>query len=1290
MGLIGREIVLARTYDEELVPPPNLNYRYKFPVTVLEAVKENMDDADKEDTKNLKDIIENIYYELASRQPIIPGHDPNNIVTFAGTRGAVGSIPISREIPWEPTKQSHNRIPTEKAVGELLYKIGLLDEDGNPIDPERDKIRWSDIIGRPFIYEGLGNNDNGFITQKGITLAFNSLKTELLDTSDELIDKVNSGLANISKHLTDKNNPHFVTYQQIGAASNELFKQHCEERNPHNTEPEHIGLGNVDNTSDEDKPLSKIQREVLERLENTLNELIESTNALDYLERGEYDQQSGWLTLYLRHGDTIKIYIPIDDLVDEIDYDKETKELVVTELNGEINRVDVSDLFIRYIGSVTDTITVEIKGTNETGEQIIEARLNNKGIISDALADGCVITRILADKAVTGEKIADNTILSINYKDESIITEKIAKFAITSSRLADRAVTGRILFSSQNDERILGVHVAGEDPSWTKITSGMIGDKVILTEHYSDESITEEKLSTNSVTTFKISNNAVTTEKIINRAVTHDKLENDSVDWNNIVSNIKLRGIPTLFKHPELEVNGLEIVDADWVLRRLNVNVNENHNYADRSVDGRVLFTSAKRHTVLAVLRANTDPIWSLIDNDMMDNNSVSTRNIQDKAITTEKILEQAIIRDHLSQYIISENYIDESAVTPEKIFKSHTPNMVLGVLNDINSHPQYVKIQQAMMDINSVGKDQVIDRSLPPSKMEPSETSYRVLITKLKGSAPVWDQITTNMIADRNVNGKNLFSSSTKDMILAVTTQDGDPTWMKIYSELLNTDIIKSEHIVEKSILEKHLSDGIIGSQHIHDYAINTSHIAEEAITASKLFRSELNYRVLATVDGPYSPPRWSELSGKMLEDQSILKEKLFRSDHPYRVLATTQAGTPPEYIRITDDFIVDDSIHPQKLVRDFALFGTPSLTVQPKDTADNLQLANTSWVRKTVANMINEFYPDLLYDTIYTEMLSDQCVTGEKLFRSKYEGPRVIGVTKKGEVPEYLLVENAMIADGAVTEEKLERSIHLLGSPTVDVRPSPIASVSNGDGNQIPDCQWVLDRIKDAFNGGNPGDGTGGESGGTLTEIPNGSITTDKLQNRSVTGDKLFTSATDNMVLAVLKANTSPKYTKIINEMISDDAVGCRNLKSSEIAHRVIGVVHAGETPSYLKIDHDMLEEYIISENQLMEGCVTTSKLAEASIVRSKFPNYSVIDSILLYDNSVITEKIANKNVTREKLADKAVDSTKLEKDLVLKGTTICNNSNDNEKRSIRNTIISHKEPNEMSNGDIWFKYY
>lgn len=1285
MSLMGREIVQVRSWDDGVKQPPTANYKYQYPITVLKAIKRDIETAEDPNVENLEDIINHIFAELQSKQPIFPSFSANNLMTFAGDAGAVGAIPITREIPWDPNKQSHERIPTEKAVGDLMFKLGLLDENGDPVDSDQ-KIRWSDIIGRPMIFEGLGNSEEGFITQKGTTQAINSLKTQLLDSTDELTDRVNSGLEAMSKHLSNKDNPHATTYNQIGAASAVEFNDHINAINPHNIMPDTIGLGNVDNTSDLDKPISAKAQAALDILRELIDNLAASTDALDYLANGTYDIHSGKLILTFRHGHQIVIDIPIDDLVDEVEYDKETKELVIIELNGEVNRVDVSDLFIRYIGSVSDSITVEIVGTNETGEQIIKATLNDGGITSNALGDESIITRVLANKSVTGEKIADNTILTINYKDESMTTEKIAKLAVTTTRLADRAVTGQKLFSSLMDNRVLAVLAANSDPVWMRIIGAMIDDNAIETRHLSDGSVITTKLADRSVIEEKIDDQSVTTNKIHDEAVTHDKMAKHAVGTENLLADLEFYGIPKLKIDPLSDAKDKELVDAHWVLNKISNNVNENKNYADRSVDGRVLFTSPERHRVLAVLRANTDAVWSLIDNDMMDVDSVGNRNIKNDSITKNKIRDGSIETRHIVDEAVTEPKIMDSSITPQKIYTSHTRNMVLAALQD-DGHPEYTRIIQEMIEHNAIGTEQLQDGSVTPDKVSTSEDPYMVLAVMLGNSNPTWTKVSTNMVADRAIDGKRLFSSPINDAILGVTTKDTDPAWMKVNSRMIMESAIKREHIENGAIWEEHLQTNIIGSQHIQDRSIETHHIKSQAITGNELFRSPYNWRVLATIGGPYAAPEWAELDGRMLKDESIVKEKLFRSENPYRVLAATQAGVAPEYVKITSDFIVDDSILPQKLVRNFILFGTPEITVDPQPNADNYQVPSTHWVRNTITEIMNDFHPDILFDTIYTEMLTDKAVTGDKLFRSIYDGPRVLGVTDKDEIPEYMLVENGMIADGAVTEEKLERDIHLLGTPTVDVRPSPLASDANGTGNQVADCQWVLDRIKEAANGFVPGSGSGG--GSTITTIPDGSIETKHIQDRAISGRKLFTSASPNMVLAVLKENSDPVYSKIYNEMIADKAINLRTLDTSSVSNRLIGVHKAGSTPEYLKVNHQMLEENIINTEQLMKSSVTNEKLANECITREKLPNYQLIDQILMCDNSIATHNIIDKSVTTEKLADESVNNEKLHSDLTLKGITIVDNGEVYTDRRVRNTIIATYVPDDMECGDILFKY-
>lgn len=346
-----------------------------------------------------------------------------------------------------------------------------------------------------------------------------------------------------------------------------------------------------------------------------------------------------------------------------------------------------------------------------------------------------------------------------------------------------------------------------------------------------------------------------------------------------------------------------------------------------------------------------------------------------------------------------------------------------------------------------------------------------------------------------------------------------------------------------------------------------------------------------------------------------------------------------------------------------------------------------------------------------------------------SPYEGPRVLGVTKAGEDVEFILIEESLIVNGAVTTNKIQRDLHLLGSPVVEIRPSPTASDNVGGGNLIPDCQWVLDRISEASIGeGGGGSGGGGlpsgvtigpidssrvegiingtitpEGSGTITgdgsggggtiiggePLPN-SIATKHLMNRSVSAQKIFTTEFENMVLAVVASNTDPQYVKITRSMLeSSRLIDPSRLFTTDESDMVLVVKQAGTNPEYAKINNKMMGINSIKTEQLVDRCVTAEKLSNYCITADKIANFPIIKETHIYDRSVTTAKLAIGAVNSENIAHDAVTSSKLSRNLILPAYTTIEPSTDYERRSLRNTIISPNAPTGGSNGDIWFRY-
>lgn len=1308
MGLIGKEIVQSRIWiDPNPTPPPNLNYKYTYPKTVFDAVRKDMND---ENSPTLSQMIDLIFKELKSKQPIFAAKPANYLMTFAGTAGAVGAVKISQDIPWDPEQQRSDQIPSEKAVGELLMKLGIVNPDGSVDGGEGKKVRWADIIGRPNSYNSLGMNEDGFVIQKAITEAINAINNQI----DQNEEDCNTKFITVNKRIDDHNaadNPHGITLDKLGGVSQEALKFHLDAVNPHGINAATIGLDKVNNTSDLDKPISIATQEALDAINKLLDNMTDDLGGLKFVVDIEYVQSTGKLTWIYNDGSEMSLIIPVDGLVDEIRYDKDTKELVVMELGGHQNRVDVSDLFIRYIGSIADNITVEIIGDQITGEQTVKATINPRSITDESMADNSVITRLIMDQSVTTEKIKDLSITTIKYEDGSITTEKLAEAVITNSKLADRSVDGRSLFSSSTPERILAVKDADSNPVWTQVVSEMIANDAVETRNIIKAAVTSDKLADASVITSKIDNDAVTSDKLAINSVTNDKIANGTIAGNKLVENPVFNGVPKISKRPEADSNSNEIPDTRWVRDHTSSIVINNSNLDDRIVDGRVLFSSNMKNRALVVLKANQDPVWGLINNGMMDVDAIDNVNIKNLAITKEKINDKSIEQRHISVKAVHTDHIADDAVTSDKLFKSNMGNRVLAALND-NGNPVYSQVNRAMIEYNAISAMQIEDRSITLAKLESSDVSQRVLGVGLSNTNPEWMQVSNKMIADRAVDGRSLFTSPSENMVLAVSTPGVDPAWLKINGQMLHERVIDRQHIKYGAVYTEHLQEKIIESRHIMDWTIQSNNIAPRAITGIELFTSPVPNRVLAVTTMPYSNPDWLQVTSPMIEDLAITKEKIFQSDHPYRVLGATQAGVPPEYTMITHQFIVDGTIIPNKLVHDFVLFGTPELTVHPKDESDNFQIPSTRWVRRTIASIMKDFNPEILFDTIDSTMIKNHSIDGTKLMTHPY-GPRVLGITAANEDVEFILIEEDLIVNGAVTTNKLQRSIHLLGSPTVEIRPAPHASDAAGGGQLIPDCQWVLDRINEASFGGGGGGGSTGPSisigpikADTIGDIVDGIITPTAAGpatlKDAITGETFTIGGmSDDTIKGILDGTIEPSPSgtvtisgsggssgggggtsggellpnSIITEYLMDRSVTASKLFTTEFSNRVLAVVDPNTDPQYVKVTKAMLEDSrLIDANRFF----TSDKDDVILGIRGKGTNaqWLKISNPMLENDIIKTDQLVDRCVTTEKLANFCITSDKLSMTAIIRSSHIFDGSITTEKifdKAVENSKIA-----------------
>lgn len=164
---------------------------------------------------------------------------------------------------------------------------------------------------------GLGNCDNTSDINKPISKltqdALDNLSKDLGDETDRAIEAEQLITNNLSNHKNDKNNPHSVTKSQVG-------------------------LGNVDNVSDINKPISSATQKALDNLSDDLsNEVSRATNKENEINNS-----------FIAHKNAIdnphsvtKVQVGLSNVDNTSDLNKPVSTAVQTELDKKADKTSV-------------------------------------------------------------------------------------------------------------------------------------------------------------------------------------------------------------------------------------------------------------------------------------------------------------------------------------------------------------------------------------------------------------------------------------------------------------------------------------------------------------------------------------------------------------------------------------------------------------------------------------------------------------------------------------------------------------------------------------------------------------------------------------------------------------------------------------------------------------------------------------------------------------------------------------------------------------------------------------
>lgn len=195
--------------------------------------------------------------------------------------------------------------------------------------------------------------------------------------------------------------------------------------NPHKVTKAQVGLGNVDNTSDLDKPLSNATASAMTILRNET--------------------------------------VSLDSKITEV-------KRLITALD---NKIISATATLKTLFAQADTeIKNEITTAYQRNDTQLQAAINGKAASNHnhdsvyakigtlGLTDGSVKTNHIANNAITSAKIADNTIVNGDIANTTITGDKLVNKTITAAKIADNTITANQLAPNSVGRDELGVTYA--------------------------------------------------------------------------------------------------------------------------------------------------------------------------------------------------------------------------------------------------------------------------------------------------------------------------------------------------------------------------------------------------------------------------------------------------------------------------------------------------------------------------------------------------------------------------------------------------------------------------------------------------------------------------------------------------------------------------------------------------------------------------------------------------------------------------------------------------------------
>ncbi|MBF0449989.1 MAG: 6-bladed beta-propeller [Candidatus Magnetomorum sp.] len=451
-----------------------------------------------------------------------------------------------------------------------------------------------------------------------------------------------------------------------------------------------------------------------------------------------------------------------------------------------------------------------------TDGKISSTELNDNAVTSDKIADSTITAEKIADEVISYTQIADNAITTIKIANNSVTSDKIEDNAVTSDKIADATIS----YTQLANNAIIAPKLAGSNNA--ALTNGNLGQ--ILSSN-GDGKFSWTNLSIDSV----IPDASITDEKL-NLINIRSRTANisESVTANSVmisntltINNSTLTSMATQNRNITFpDASGIVIVSNDGKVSSTELN--------DNAVTSEKIADAAISYTQLADNAITTIKIFDhAVTSDKIADDAISYTQMADNAITTINIADNAVTSDKIADNTISYTQMADNAIIAPKLAGSNNSALTNGNSGQILS---------ANGDGTFLWTNISVDNTIPDSSI----TDEKLNLTNITANTATLAQ---------SVTANNLMISST--IQIGETTLNSMATQARTITFADNSGIVVISS--DGKISTSELNNNAVTSEKIANSTINYTQIADNAITSNKIADNAVNYSKIAGSSNQY-----------------------------------------------------------------------------------------------------------------------------------------------------------------------------------------------------------------------------------------------------------------------------------------------------------------------------------------------------------------------------------------------------------------------------------------------------